>query len=108
MKDSKVARLMHGALQLRQQFAQYRGGVFSQVLGAEEIASMVATHVKDFRERIYSPLDTLRLFIGQVLSADRACQDVVGRRLLERVAHGQSESTRNNGFLLRGARPAAH
>ena len=46
---------------------------------------------------IYPPLDTLRLFIGQVLSADRACQDVVGRRLSERVAHGQSESTLNTG-----------
>ena len=97
MKDSKLARLMCGASLLRQQFAQYRGGVFSQVLSEGEIATIVTTHVKDCRERIYPPLDTLRLFIGQVLSADRACQDVVGRRLSERVAQGKSNSTLNTG-----------
>lgn len=97
MKDSKVARLRRGAIALRQQFAQQSGGVFSQALGAAEIATVVSAHVKDYRERIYPPLDTLRLFVGQVLSADRACQDVVGRRLSERVAHGQSASTLNTG-----------
>lgn len=80
MKNSKVARLMRGAALLRQQFAHDRGDVFSQVLGVEELAALVASHVKDFRVRIYPPLDTLRLFIGQVLSADRACQDVVHSR----------------------------
>lgn len=58
---------------------------------------MVATHVKDYRERIYPPLDTLRLFVGQVLSSDSACQDVVGRRLSERTAQGKSASTLNTG-----------
>ena len=97
MKNSKVARLRRGAIALRQQFAQQHGGVFSHVLGAAEIAAVVSAHIKDYRERIYPPLDTLRLFVGQVLSADRACQDVVGRRLSERVAHGQSASTLNTG-----------
>lgn len=97
MKDSKVARLQRGARALRQQFAQQRGGVFSRVLGDAEIAAVVTAHVKDYRERIYPPLDTLRLFVGQVLSADRACQDVVGRRLSERVAQGKSASTLNTG-----------
>lgn len=53
--------------------------------------------VEPHRERIYPPLDTLRLFVGQVLSADRACQDVVGRRLSERIAQGQSVSALNTG-----------
>ena len=97
MKNSKVARLRRGAIALRHQFAQQHGGVFSHVLGAAEIAAVVSAHIKDYRERIYPPLDTLRLFVGQVLSADRACQDVVGRRLSERVAHGQSASTLNTG-----------
>ena len=58
---------------------------------------MITAHVNDYRERIYSPLDTLRLFIGQVLSPDRACQDVVGRRLSERTAQGKSTCTLNTG-----------
>ena len=44
---------------------------------------------------MYPPIDTLRLFIGQVLSADRACQDVVGRRLSERIAAGKPGNTLN-------------
>jgi len=97
MNDSKIARLRRGAAALRQQFAQQPGGVFNRVLGEQEIAAMVATHVKDYRERIYPPLDTLRLFVGQVLSSDSACQDVVGRRLSERTAQGKSASTLNTG-----------
>lgn len=95
MKNNKMPRLRLGAIALRQQFVQLSGSVFSRVLGAAEIASVVATHVNDYRERIYSPLDTLRLFIGQVLSPDRACQDVVGRRLSERAAQGKSKCTLN-------------
>jgi len=97
MNHSKIARLRRGATALRQQFAQQPGSVFSRVLGERDIAVAVATHVKDYRERIYPPLDTLRLFVGQVLSPDRACQDVVGRRLSERVAQGKSASTLNTG-----------
>lgn len=95
MKDNKVTQLRRSAIALRQQFAQSCDGVFSDVLGEAEIATVVSTHVVSYRERIYPPLDTLRLFVGQVLSADRACQDVVGRRLSERLAHGQSASTLN-------------
>ena len=97
MKDSKKAQLRRGALALRQQFVQQPGSLFSRVLGAAEIAAVVAAHVTDYRERIYSPLDTLRLFVGQVLSSDRACQDVVGRRLSERTAQGKSSCTLNTG-----------
>lgn len=42
-------------------------------------------------------MTTLRLFIGQVLSEDRACQDVVGRHLSERVAAGRPECGLNTG-----------
>lgn len=97
MKDSKKAQLRRGATALRQQFAQHPGSVFSHVLGVAEITAVVAAHVHNYRERIYSPLDTLRLFIGQVLSSDRACQDVVGRRLSERTAQGKSTCTLNTG-----------
>ena len=97
MKDNKVERVRQGAAMLRQQFLQGDAGVFDQLLGDREMAAVMSKSVKPYRERIYSPLDTLRLFVGQVLSADRACQDVVGRRLSERIAQGQSESALNTG-----------
>jgi hypothetical protein len=80
-----------------QQFLQGDAGIFAQALDTTAMAALVNTHMPKHRERIYTPLDTLRLFVGQVLSADRACQDVVGRRLSERIAQGQSASALNTG-----------
>lgn len=97
MKDTKVKRIWQNIAMLKQQFLQGGTGVFDQVLGDQEIAAVADELVEPHRERIYPPLDTLRLFVGQVLSADRACQDVVGRRLSERVAQGQSVSALNTG-----------
>ena len=85
MKDSKVERARQGAAMLRRQFLQGDAEAFGRVLGEREVAVVVSELVEPYRERIYPPLDTLRLFVGQVLSADRACQDVAGRRLSERV-----------------------
>jgi hypothetical protein len=92
MKDNKVERVRQKIAMLKQQFLQGDTGLFDQALGDQEIAAVVNELVAPHRERIYPPLDTLRLFVGQVLSADRACQDVVGRRLSERIAQGQSVS----------------
>ena len=97
MKDSKVERGRQGALMLRQQFLQGGDSAFDRVLGDDGIAAVISDLLKPYRERIYPPLDTLRLFVGQVLSNDRACQDVVGRRLSERVARGQSVSALSTG-----------
>jgi hypothetical protein len=96
MKDNKVERIRHKAMMFGQQFLEADVGVFDQALGGS-LAAMVSAQTPHFRERIYSPLDTLRLFIGQVLSTDRACQDVVGRRLSERIAQGQSASALTTG-----------
>jgi hypothetical protein len=84
-------------MMLKRQFLQGGTDVFAQILGDQEIAAVADELVEPYRERIYSPLDTLRLFVGQVLSADRACQDVVGRCLSERIAQGLSPSALNTG-----------
>ena len=97
MKDNKVERFQQSAAMLRRQFLQDDAGIFDRALGDREVAMMMNELVAPYRERVYSPLDTLRLFVGQVLSADRACQDAVGRRLSERVAQGQSASALNTG-----------
>ena len=82
---------------MKRQFLQDDADVFGHALGDKEIAAVVSALETPHRERIYPPLDTLRLFVGQVLSADRACQDVVGRRLSERIAQGLSVNALNTG-----------
>ena len=84
-------------MMLKRQFLQDDTGVLGQALGSQEMAAVANAWVEPHRERIYPPLDTLRLFVGQVLSADRACQDAVGRRLSERIAQGQSVNAHNTG-----------
>ena len=86
MKGSKVERFRQQAMMLKQQFLQSDTGIFNQAIGNQEIATIMSELETPHRERIYPPLDTLRLFVDQVLSADRACQDVVGRRLSEQIA----------------------
>jgi Transposase DDE domain len=50
-----------------------------------------------YRHRLYPPLTTLGLFVGQTLSADGACQDAVARHLSERTARHQSPCSLNTG-----------
>ena len=95
-------RMRRGVMALRHQFAQGGNGVFSDVLAGEEVADIVATEAGDYRDRLYPPLTTLRLFVGQVLSEDRACQDVVGRHLSERVAEGRPLSVRQDEIEFKG------
>ena len=97
MKDTKVERARQKAIMFGRQFLQGDTSVFDQALGAHAMAAVMSMQAPGYRERIYAPLDTLRLFVGQVLSADRACQDVVGRRLSERIAQGQSNSGLSTG-----------
>lgn len=63
MKDNKVERIRHNAAMFGQQFLEADVNVFDQALSGS-LAAMVRAQTPHSRERIYSPLDTLRLFIG--------------------------------------------
>jgi hypothetical protein len=95
MKDIKLGRFKSGALELLGHYSQQAWGHGEPLVRAEEVAGIFASHVKVHRQRIYTPADTLRLFVQQVLSSERACQDAVGRLLSQRVQAGQSHNTLN-------------
>lgn len=97
MKHSKSSGLRRQVIQFRHEFAQLGIGVMSRVLGAPRLEQIVREEAGKQRERLYPALTTLRLFIGQALSDDHACQDVVGRRLSERVARNEAASSLNTG-----------
>ena len=67
------------------------------VLPAQELARAVHEEVGVWRDRLYSPLVALRLFVEQVLHADPACQDVVVRYASERVAQGEAPVSLSTG-----------
>lgn len=67
------------------------------VLPSEVVAAVVEEEVGCYRERVYPPLTTLGLFVGQALSADGACQDAVARNLSERTAKGEAICSLSSG-----------
>lgn len=68
-----------------------------EVLPAEVLKAVVEEESGAYRERVYPPLTTLGLFLGQALSADGACQDAVARHLSERTARGEGAVSLSTG-----------
>src|SRR5262245_42358658 len=68
---------------LRRQFLQDGGLPFTDVLTEEIIAQALAA-LGGWLDRIYSPLVTLGVFLGQVLSADHSCRAAVARLIAHR------------------------
>src|SRR5215467_2188270 len=74
---------------LRRQFLQDGELPFTKVLTEGVIAQALAA-LGAWLDRIFSPLVTLWVFLGQVLSADHSCRAAVARLLAHRLARGQS------------------
>lgn len=83
---------------------QGAGEALSKVLPSGDLERLVQEHGGAYRDRIYPPLRTLGLFIGQVLSADGACQDAVARNLSERTERGGAGCSLNTGPYCKARR----
>jgi hypothetical protein len=81
---------------LRRQFLQDGDLPFTNVL-TEDVIVQALTAVGVWLDRIFSPLVTLWVFLGQVLSADHSCRAAVARLLAHRLAHGQSPCSAETG-----------
>jgi len=97
MHSTKTDGIKHHMQLLRQQFSQFESDPIAQALGTMEMEKILTEEIGLYRERVYPPMVTLRLFIDQVLSTDHACQDAVGQRLSQRVADGQTPCSLNSG-----------
>src|SRR5262249_26608508 len=96
MRHSHPGSFREQARFLRRQFLQDGDLPFTDVLTEEVIAQALAT-VTGWLDRIFSPLVTLGVFLGQVLSADHSCRAAVARLLAHRVARGQSPCSAETG-----------
>jgi hypothetical protein len=81
---------------LRRQFLQDGELPFTDVLTEELIAQALAA-VAGWLDRVFSPLVTLWVFLGQVLSADHSCRAAVARLRAHRVARGQRPCSAQTG-----------
>ena len=81
---------------LRRQFLQDGDLPFTDVLTEGVIADALAT-VGNWLDRIFSPLVTLWVFLGQILSADHSCRAAVARLIAHRVARGEKPCSAQTG-----------
>jgi hypothetical protein len=81
---------------LRRQFLQDGDLPFTDVLTEGVIERALAT-LTGWLDRIFSPLVTLWVFLGQVLSADHSCRAAVARLRAHRLARGQAPCSAQTG-----------
>jgi hypothetical protein len=68
---------------------------FSDIFPAEVVIRICKDLSIEFRNRFYSPLTTLWMFIGQILEADHSCRAAVARQYLGDVRCGNNPRSFN-------------
>ncbi len=69
--------------------------VFERFLPAVEVGEVCKKFGHHFRDRIYTPVITLWMFLGQTLSPDHSCRDAVHRLNAWRVSRRQQKADSN-------------
>jgi hypothetical protein len=82
---------------LRRQFVQGGDLPFSNVLSEDLVTRALSAVQVVWIDRIYSPLVTLWVFLGQVLSADSCCRAAVARLIAHRLSRGQRPCSAETG-----------
>jgi hypothetical protein len=101
MDGTKKGSFAEQVRRFRARFIQSAGGALGKVITDHLLKTTVLEEAGCWRERLYSPLTTVVLFIEQVLGADHSCQDAVARGLSARVALGQAPCSLNTGPYCR-------
>lgn len=97
MRCSNQGTFRRQARFLSQQFLQDGGLPFSDVLSEDVVARSLTAIKTCWLDRIYSPLMTLWVFLGQVLSADHSCRAAVARLIAHRLSQGQPPCSAETG-----------
>jgi hypothetical protein len=87
----------HQARFLRRQFLQDGDLPFRDVLTDDVISHALTAIPFIWLDRIFSPLVTLGVFLGQILSADHSCRAAVARLIAHRLARGQRPCSSDTG-----------
>jgi hypothetical protein len=82
---------------LQRQFLQDGELPFTDVLSERTITQALKALNVVWLDRIYSPLVTLWVFLGQVLSQDHSCRAAVTRLIAHRVSRGQQPCSAETG-----------
>jgi hypothetical protein len=97
MAYATVAPRARQVRHLRQQLADAPALPFADLLPAETVAAALRAEKVHFRDRLFSPLVTLWVFLSQVLDPDHSCRAAVARFLAWRTSQGLPRCSANAG-----------
>ena len=97
MSFSNHGRFRQQVRFLRRQFLQDGELPFTDVLSERSVTQALKALNVVWLDRIYSPLVTLWVFLGQVLSQDHSCRAAVARLIAHRVSRGQRPCSAETG-----------
>src|SRR5262245_3033197 len=100
MRPTRPPSFRAHASHLRRQFLQDGGLPFTDVLTEDVLADALAAAGR-WLDRIFSPLVTLWVFLGQVLDPDHSCRPAVARLNAHRVGRGQRPCSARTGAYCR-------
>ena len=89
---------------LCRQFLQDGSLPFTDVLSEASIRQALEANGVAWKDRIYTPLVTLWVFLGQVLSADHSCRAAVSRLIAHRISRGQKACSAKTGAYCQARR----
>jgi hypothetical protein len=90
--------------QLRRQLAGAPGLPFADLLPAERVEQALRDEKVSFRDRLFSPLVTLWVFLSQALDPDHSCRAAVARFLAWRAAGGLAPCSADTGAYCKARR----
>jgi len=97
MRISNQGRLREQVLFLKRQFLQDGELPFTNVLSNDIVEQALTAAGVVWKDRVYSPLVTLWVFLEQVLSADHSCRWAVSRLIANRLGQGQAPCSAKTG-----------
>src|SRR4029434_5428768 len=97
MRFSNQGRLREQVRFLRRQYLQDGALPFSDILTDDFVTQAMTAVEGVWKDRIYTPLMTLWVFLTQVLSADHSCRGAVARLIAHRLSQGQSPCSAETG-----------
>jgi len=97
MRHSNQGRIRQQIQVLRRQFLQNGDLPFADILTEKTIDQSLAALSKNWLDRVFSPIVTLWVFVGQALSADHSCRAAVARLIAHRLSRGQRPCSAETG-----------
>lgn len=97
MRHSNQGRFRRQVRFLRRQFLQDGDLPFCNILSEQTVAQALTAIETCWLDRIYSPLVTLWVFLGQVLSQDHSCRAAVARLIAHRISRGERPCSAETG-----------